>query len=174
MIELSSTYEQLRRRRDYLRGIHQKYKEIGTLQSPKLYKEEPPSTLTRNPLKETEMAGSRLSKEKELFRAIIAEELKKAVAELRGEIKSISRESQAYQDPFARRRHVAVRFPNEEMRLLGEKVLFAKTRQGVGLREGIHLIWEEDLVYLDRAGVKYAMYYPNTNDLTEVYKAFGI
>lgn len=58
--------------------------------------------------------------------------------------------------------------------MIGEQILFAKTREGVGLRFGIHVVWEKDLICLDRAGIKYKKYYPKSNETGEIYKAFGI
>lgn len=71
-------------------------------------------------------------------------------------------------------KHVAVRFPDKDTRLKGERILFAKTQEGIGLRHGIHIIWEKDLIHLDRAGIKYVLHHPKSNKPREIYKSFGV
>ena len=70
-------------------------------------------------------------------------------------------------------RYVAVKF-TDDSRLRGEHIIFTQTREGVGLRHGIHLLWEEDLVHLDCAGIEYARYYPKSIETREIYEFFGV
>jgi len=109
-----------------------------------------------------------------MIRNIVAEEIGKALTALRNDLKSPDQSARSDEDLYAPPRHVAVKFPDEEARLIGERILFAKTQESIGLRAGIHLIWEKDLTYLDRAGIKYARYYPKSSEAREIYEAFGI
>ena len=73
---------------------------------------------------------------------------------------------------------VAVRFLDEESRILGAKVILTQTTEGVGLARGIHILPEKDLQYLDEAfgaaGLKYEKYFPKSNCASEIYQHFGI
>ena len=80
-------------------------------------------------------------------------------------------------EEYVRPRVVAVRFPNPESEKLGAKVLLTQTTEGVGLRGGIHIIWEKDAELLDKAFSKYNLrydkYYPKSNEASEIYEYFG-
>ncbi|KKU70509.1 MAG: hypothetical protein UX94_C0005G0071 [Parcubacteria group bacterium GW2011_GWA2_47_21] len=70
-------------------------------------------------------------------------------------------------------RYVAVKF-TDDTRSRGEQIIFTQTKESVGLRHGINVLGEEDLVHLDCAGIEYARYYPKSIETREIYEFFGV
>lgn len=71
-------------------------------------------------------------------------------------------------------RCVAIRFSDRESKKLGSEILLTQIDQYVAIGGGIRVLCEKDLELLDHAGVKYERYPLRSQDLTDVYRYFGV